>query len=108
VHEDVVGGRVRLALGGVERAALAAVLREGEGGLVGDLAERHDPSMPTLRRATFIIVNIERMPGGLADEEAHGVLQVITQVGEAWMPILCSRPPQKMPLRFPSGRTWAR
>ena len=59
--------------------------------------------MPTPRRAAFIMTNIAVMPL-LASPTSQPVApsRFITQVALALMPILCSRAPQRMPLRSPT------
>jgi hypothetical protein len=63
--------------------------------------------MPTFRRAAFIITNIERMPRwGSPTRKPFAPSRLMTQVGEAWMPILWSVPPQNTGLRLPSARNF--
>ena len=61
--------------------------------------------MPTIRRAEFIIVNMQRRPlWGSPISQPLAPSKFITQVAEPLMPILCSSPPQKAGLRLPSAR----
>jgi hypothetical protein len=59
-------------------------------------------------RALFIIVNIARIPpcGGPISSPSQASLSpnAITQVGEAWMPSLCSMETQRTSLSVPSLR----
>ena len=58
--------------------------------------------MPTPRRAAFIITNMACKPLlGSPTSVPIAFSSTIWQVALPWMPILCSRPPQKMPLRAP-------
>ena len=62
--------------------------------------------MPTIRRAEFIMVNIQLRPlFGSPISQPLAPSKFITQVAEPLMPILCSRPPQKAGLRLPSSST---
>ena len=66
------------------------------------------PCRPTCTRALFIMVNMARMPpfSGPTIQPMHWPLSPkrMVQVGEAWMPSLCSTPMQVTSLRVPSGR----
>ena len=60
------------------------------------------PCTPTPRRAPFIITNIALSPlFGSPIIQPVAPSRIIWQVALPLMPILCSRPPQKMPLRAP-------
>ena len=61
------------------------------------------PWMPTAMRSAFIIENMALRPWcGSPMSQPVAPSRFITQVGQPWMPILCSTAPQEMPLRSPS------
>ena len=68
------------------------------------------PWRPTLIRAWFIIENMARIPpfSGPTSQPTHASSspKLIVQVGEPWMPILCSIDTHRTSLRDPSGSTF--
>ena len=59
--------------------------------------------MPTAMRSVFIMANIALRPWfGSPISQPVAPSKFITQVGQPWMPILCSTDPQDTPLRAPS------
>ncbi len=61
------------------------------------------PCTPTPSRAPFIITNIALSPLlGSPTSQPVAPSSTIWQVELPWMPILCSMPPQWMPLRAPT------
>ena len=70
-------------------------------------ARPRDPACPMARRAAFIIVNMIGMPWHSPPMSSpNAPSSSMTHVGLEWMPSLCSRRAQRMPLRVPSGSTF--
>ena len=89
-------GRARRA----QRATLPALACICHRGLPGAAPHTPCPCSPTPSRAWFIIVNMQaRPPLAWPTSQPVASLKCMTQVGEAWMPILCSIEPHATPLR---------
>jgi len=96
VDDDRVGLLGR-HLGTGQRAALQAVIGVGDGRLPGELRQ----SMPLQANAEARVVHHREHARQalvcLAEQPAPRIVKCMTQVGEAWMPILCSMEPHLTP-----------